>query len=115
MTRPVRWIALLCAAWVVWLLVGILQAWSQQPLSEGGAAIVAVPWGQVTFIDLYAGFFFSAVWIVATERPWGRVVFWLLVLTCLGNVATLGLFALRGWRAQSVADALVPRARPSAN
>jgi hypothetical protein len=115
MNRPVRWISLVCAAGVVWLLIGIVQAWIRQPLSEGGAAIIAVPWGQVTLIDLYAGFFFSAVWIVSTERPWGRVAFWLLGLAVLGNIATLGLFALRGWHARSVADVLVPRPDPSAN
>ena len=108
MRRPVRWIAWGCAAWVAWLLIGIAHAWLEQPLGEGGSALVALPWGRVTLVDLYAGFFVAAVWIVATERTWKHALFWLVVLACLGNVATLAIFTLRGLRAEDVGEVLLP-------
>jgi len=111
MNRPVRWVACACGVWLAWLIAGIVHAWFEQPLGEGGSALLALPWGRVTLVDLYAGFFFAAVWIAATERTWKRALFWLVVLACLGNVATLAIVALRGMRAHDLAEVLLPAGR----
>jgi hypothetical protein len=108
-----RWIALVCAAMVAYLLVGIVIALQHEPLGAGLAAILAGHWGQVTMLDLYGGFFVTTVWIVTTERPWWSAVLWLAVLGLLGNVATLALVAWRGWRAATVAEIFVPARRGS--
>lgn len=71
------------------LVVSIVWAAFTGAIFEEGGAILALPWGVVTFIDLYAGFLFAAALILVAEpRPRLAIVLALSIFV-LGNVVTL--------------------------
>lgn len=82
-------LGLILAAAIVWATL------SGAILEEGGA-MLAFPWGIVTFIDLYLAFFFAASVILIAEpnRPLGVVL--ALLVFVLGSVVTA---AWAAWRA----------------
>ena len=73
------------------LAVAIVWASFTGAIAEEGGAMLALPWGIVTFIDLYLGFFFAAsvILIVEPDRPLG------IVLAVL--VFVLGSLVVAGW------------------
>lgn len=66
--------------------------------AEDGRAIWALPWGRVTLVDLFVGFFLVGAVIVWRERHPRRWIPWLLALLVLGNLVTAVylVWALRG-------------------
>ena len=77
------------------LLASILWASFSGAILEEGGAILALPWGIVTFLDLYAGFLFAALVMLVCEprRPLGAVL--AISVFVLGNVVTLLWLAVR--------------------
>jgi hypothetical protein len=63
-----------------------------------GAAQMAMPWGVISVIDVYAGGTLFAGWIAARERSVPRTAAWVVAIVVLGNFAT-SLYALLAWRA----------------
>jgi hypothetical protein len=51
---------------------------------EGGQ-LLAMPWGQVSMVDLYTGFTLFSAWIVYREKSWPRAVVWVVLMMTLGN------------------------------
>lgn len=51
-------------------------------------AVLGIPWGRVTLIDLGAGLVVFGSWILYRERSWARSIPWLLGLVALGNLTT---------------------------
>jgi hypothetical protein len=64
---------------------------------QEGAVLMAMPWGVVSVIDVYAGAALFAGWIAARERSAARVAAWVAAIVVLGNLAT-SLYALLAWR-----------------
>ncbi len=91
-----RWIFLLLS---LVLTAAIALAVGTGDFSAAGAWLVRDPWGRVTLIDLYAGFFLSAVVIAAYERKFWVSLFWIAPILVLGNVWTAIWFA---WRARDL-------------
>lgn len=60
-----------------------------------GAQILDLPWGVVTLIDLYFGFFIAACLIIAFERRWWVGFAWAVPLLLLGNLVTALWFVIR--------------------
>ncbi|MFZ4120339.1 MAG: hypothetical protein ACOYKM_01640 [Caulobacterales bacterium] len=55
-------------------------------LFEQGSAILTLPWGKVTMLDLYIGFVLFAVIIFVAEKSWLVAALWIAPLPFLGNV-----------------------------
>lgn len=55
---------------------------------EEGAALLEMPWGVITIIDVYAGATLFLGWIAFRERSVMRVLAWAVALFVLGNLAT---------------------------
>ena len=108
MNRPLRWLALAGALATLWLAAEIIAAWMQQPLTEGGRALSAFPWGRVTLLDLYTGLGLASCWIAVTERSKLAAAAWIAALQLLGNVATLAFVTRRAWRAPTLAAVILP-------
>jgi len=51
------------------------------------------PWGLATLADLALGLVFVAIWMALVEARPRRLLLWLPLLACLGNIAT-GVFLL---------------------
>ena len=73
--------------------------------SGEGGYMLTIPWGQVSLIDVYIGFFFICGWILYREATFLKALPWLIMLMIFGN-ATAGLYIflalLRGngnWKA----------------
>jgi hypothetical protein len=76
----------------------IVWAFTQADFWTSVAQIMANPWGVVTVIDLYLGFFIFAIvlWRFEPDRRIALVA--IISLPFLGNVVTLAWLAWRGLR-----------------
>lgn len=51
---------------------------------EEGKALLSMPWGIVSLVDLYVGFTLFSAWIVYRERSPGRSIVWVVFMMVLG-------------------------------
>ena len=49
-----------------------------------GRALLSMPWGIVSLVDLYVGFTLFSAWIVFRERSWSRSLVWVILMMTLG-------------------------------
>ena len=52
--------------------------------AEEGKQLLSMPWGIVSLVDLYVGFFLFSGWIVYRERSAVRSVIWVVLVMVLG-------------------------------
>ena len=71
----------------------IVYAFIVGDFGREGAQLLAMPWGQVSMVDLYVGFILFSGWIIYREKSLGRSVIWVLLMMVLGNW-TASLYAL---------------------
>ena len=75
-------VGVLASVLLVWLLL-LPSSW--QTFSEQGSQLTAMVWGQISLLDLYAGFFLSLVLVWMLEpKLWVKVLLSVL-LPVLGN------------------------------
>ena len=114
MSNAVKTTVALCLASLLVFLGSIVWAAGEEGLGEGLRKLLDHPWGVVTLIDLYAGFFFVGAWLCVVEKGKVTLVLWLILLLCLGNVATLLYLTLRARKAHRFADLFRPDPAASA-
>ena len=61
--------------------------------SEDGGEIIRNPWGIVSLVDLYTGFFLFSGWIIFREGITLRALVWVVLMMVLGFF-TASLYAL---------------------
>jgi hypothetical protein len=61
--------------------------------AEEGKQLLSMPWGIVSLVDLYVGFFLFSGWIVYREKSVLRSVVWVVLVMALGFWAA-SLYAL---------------------
>ena len=71
----------------------ILYAFIVGDFNREGAQLFAMPWGQVSMVDLYVGFILFSGWIIYREKSLARSVIWVVLMMLLGNW-TASLYAL---------------------
>jgi len=49
-----------------------------------GRALLSMPWGIVSLVDLYVGFTLFSAWIVFRERSWPHSLVWVILMMALG-------------------------------
>ena len=49
-----------------------------------GSALLAMPWGIVSLVDLYVGFTLFSAWIVYREKAWLPSIIWVALMMVLG-------------------------------
>lgn len=52
--------------------------------SQDGAALLANPWGVVSFVDLYVGFVLFSMWIAFREKNLFLAIIWIVLMMVLG-------------------------------
>ena len=52
--------------------------------AEEGKQLLSMPWGIVSLVDLYVGFFLFSGWIVYREESAVRSVVWVILMMILG-------------------------------
>lgn len=66
----------------------ILMAVLNGNLSIEGPAIMNMPWGLVTLIDLYLGLTLFSFWVIWREAYRFKGFCWALMVLCLGNMVS---------------------------
>ena len=67
-------------------MTGIIgYALATNTFSTDGARLLAMPWGQVSMVDLYVGFALFSCWIVYREKSRARAIVWVVLMLLLGN------------------------------
>jgi hypothetical protein len=54
--------------------------------SAEGTILLSMPWGRVSLIDVYVGFFLFSAWIVYREQSILRSALWVILVIVLGNM-----------------------------
>jgi hypothetical protein len=76
--KIVAWIGLLA-------MTGILfYGFSMGDFSSEGAILMSMPWGLVSLVDLYTGFFLFSGWIVFREKKVLPSTIWVILMMVLG-------------------------------
>jgi hypothetical protein len=52
--------------------------------AEEGNALLSMPWGIVSLVDLYVGFILFSGWIVYREKSLARSIVWVVLMMVLG-------------------------------
>jgi len=63
----------------------ILYAFAVGDFNKEGTQLLAMPWGQVSMLDLYVGFILFSGWIIYREKSLARSVIWIILMMVLGN------------------------------
>jgi mannose/fructose/N-acetylgalactosamine-specific phosphotransferase system component IID len=90
--------------------VGVALA-TGAPLGVEGAAIGALVWGRVTFVDLGLALLAGWLWIAWREGRPAVALVWLVLTAVTGSAALLGYVAVAAWRAHDMREVLVGNRR----
>ena len=88
---------MVAAAGLAAMLAALAYGINAGGLMEDGALIAGLPWGLVTLVAIYVGFFLFSCWIVYRESKVGVAGIWIVALMSLGNLVSC-LYVL--WAAQ---------------
>jgi len=69
---------------IVAMGIAIGNAFINGDFSSEGSALLAMPWGVVSLVDLYVGFSLFAMWIIYREKEWWQALIWVVLLMVLG-------------------------------
>ena len=74
-------------AYMSTLIMAIVISWAltKSNIFVEGNTILALPWGIVTFVDLYIGFLYVGIWMVIREKLLHSIL-WIISLFFLGNL-----------------------------
>jgi len=76
--KIIAWLGVL--AMVAVLLNGFIAG----EFGEDGAELLANPWGIVSLVDLYVGFFLFSMWIVFREENLAITIGWIILMMIFG-------------------------------
>jgi hypothetical protein len=76
----------------------LLNAFIAGDFSAEGSALLSMPWGVLSLVDLYAGFLLFSGWVVYREASIGRALIWVILIMVLGFF-TASLYVLLALRA----------------
>jgi len=62
----------------------LIYAFTNGNLSQEGSVILSMPWGIVSLVDLYVGFFLFSGWIVYREKSLVRSAVWVVLMMVFG-------------------------------
>lgn len=62
----------------------LIYAFTAGNLGQEGSVILSMPWGIVSLVDLYVGFFLFSGWIAYREKSFLRSAIWIVLMMVLG-------------------------------
>ncbi len=62
----------------------LIYAFATGNFNQEGSALLSMPWGIVSLVDLYVGFTLFSGWIVYREQSLVRSVIWVALMMTLG-------------------------------
>ena len=69
---------------VIAMATVLIYAFASGDFNQEGSELLSMPWGIVSLVDLYVGFFLFSGWIVYRERSFARSIVWVVLVMVLG-------------------------------
>ncbi len=66
------------------MTAALLNGFIAGDFARDGGALLANPWGVVSFVDLYVGFALFSIWIAFRETKVVLAVIWIILMMVLG-------------------------------
>ncbi|WP_158797753.1 DUF1475 family protein [Pedobacter sp. L105] len=73
---------------LVWMCYKVIGTSIESNLFKEWDFLGGIPWMRATLWDFYANIFVIYLWILYKERFIGLKIIWLILLICLGSIAT---------------------------
>lgn len=73
---------------LVWMSYKVIDTSIESNLFKEWDFLGSIPWMRATLWDFYANVFVIYLWIVYKERSIGIKIIWLILLVCLGSIAS---------------------------
>ena len=73
---------------LIWISYTVIKTSMESNLFKEWDFLGSIPWMRATLWDFYANVFAIYLWIVYKERSTGIKILWLILLVCLGSIAT---------------------------
>ena len=80
-------LTILATLGVLAMTVILVYAFVEGDFSGEGRQLLSMPWGTVSLVDLYVGFFVFAAWIFHREGITLRSLLWIAAVMTLGSLA----------------------------
>jgi hypothetical protein len=74
-------------AWIGVLAMGsiLIYGFTVGDFTREGKDLLSMPWGIVSMVDLYIGFFLFSAWIIFREKSHLQAVIWVIFMMILGS------------------------------
>jgi len=96
----ITFLKILFSAVLTFMCYQVIRTSLESNLFEQWDFLGSIPWMRATLWDFYANVLFIFIWICYKERSVFMKILWLILLVCLGSIATctyvlIALFRLR--------------------
>ena len=86
---------------LVWMCYVVISTSLQSNLLEQWNLLGGIPWMRATLWDFYANVAVIFVWVCFKEKSIGFKILWLLLLVCLGSIASCSYVLIQLFRLKS--------------
>lgn len=73
---------------LVWISYQVIMTSLESNLFKEWDFLGSIPWMRATLWDFYANLFVIYLWVLYKERSVAVKILWLVLLSCLGSIAT---------------------------
>jgi len=73
---------------LVWMCYKVITTSMESNLFREWDFLGSIPWMRATLWDFYTNVFVIYLWIIYKERFIGLKIIWLILMVCLGSIAT---------------------------
>ena len=82
----------------VWMCYEVISTCLQSNLFREWDFLGGIPWMRATLWDFYANVLVIFVWVCYKEKNWLLKILWLLLLVCLGSIASCAFVLIQLFR-----------------
>ena len=82
----------------LWMCYVVISTCRESNLFTEWNFLASIPWMRATLWDFYTNAFCIFLWICWKERSYTMKAIWLLLLVCLGSIATLAYLLIQLFR-----------------
>ncbi|HVV53767.1 MAG TPA: DUF1475 family protein [Mucilaginibacter sp.] len=83
---------------LVWMCYVVISTSLKSNLFTEWHSLGAIPWMRATLWDFYANVLVIFVWVCYKEKSWFLKILWLLLLVCLGSIASCAYLLIQLFR-----------------
>ena len=82
----------------VWMCYEVISTCLSDNLFNEWHYLGAIPWMRATLWDFYANILVIYIWVCYKEKSWGLKILWLILLFCLGSIASCAFVLIQLFR-----------------